>query len=110
MLAFLTDEDFQGGVVRALRHQRADLDVVRVQEVGLMGQPDSVILEWAAQHQRVLLTHDVNTMTKEAYARATAGLPMPLPAAVNPSLYRRQYTAQQPGVISSMRWPSGSRK
>lgn len=38
---------------------------------------DPVILDWAAQEDRILLTHDVETMTKHAYDRIRAGLPMP---------------------------------
>ena len=34
-------------------------------------------MEQAAQDGRVLLTHDVSTMTAHAYARAVSGLPMP---------------------------------
>ncbi len=34
-------------------------------------------LEWAAKEDRILLTHDVQTMTKYAYDRIQAGLPMP---------------------------------
>jgi len=34
-------------------------------------------LHWAAEENRVLLTHDVTTLTKYAYARIEAGLPMP---------------------------------
>jgi len=35
------------------------------------------VLEWAAQEGRVLLTHDVSTMTRYAYERVRAGKPMP---------------------------------
>ncbi len=77
MAAFLTDEDFNGDITRGLRRSRPDLDIVRVQEVGLSGAADPVILEWAAQQSRIILTHDKNTMTKYAYARVDAGLPMP---------------------------------
>ncbi len=77
MLAFLTDENFRGDIVRGLRRQRPDLDVVRVQDVGLSGTDDNIILERAAQGARLLLTHDVKTVTKHAYQRAVAGLPMP---------------------------------
>ena len=35
------------------------------------------MLEWAAGENRVLLTHDVATMTHHAYERVQAGLPMP---------------------------------
>lgn len=77
MLAFLADENFRGDIVRGLRHQRPDLDVVRVQDIGLSGAEDDVLLEHAAQQARLLLTHDVKTVTKYAYERAIAGLPMP---------------------------------
>jgi hypothetical protein len=35
------------------------------------------VLEWAAREGRVLVTHDVSTMTRYAYERAGRGLPMP---------------------------------
>ena len=35
-----------------------------------------MVLEWAAKEDRILLTHDVQTMTKHAYARIQAGLLM----------------------------------
>jgi hypothetical protein len=36
-----------------------------------------MVLEWAAQEGRVLLTHDVATITHHAYERVRAGKPMP---------------------------------
>jgi len=53
-----------------------NLDIVRAQDVGLSGALDPVVLEWAAQEGRLLLTHDVSTMTAHAYARVSSGLPM----------------------------------
>jgi len=35
-----------------------EIDVVRVQDVGLIGTSDPFILEWAAANHRVVLTHD----------------------------------------------------
>jgi hypothetical protein len=35
------------------------------------------VLEWAAEQHRILLTHDVATITASAYARVRAGQPMP---------------------------------
>ena len=35
------------------------------------------MLEWAATEGRVLLTHDVNTLTAFAYERIAQGLTMP---------------------------------
>lgn len=77
MLAFLTDENFKGDIVRGLRHQRPELDIMRVQDVGLSGAADDVVLLRAAQEGRLLLTHDVKTVTNYAYQRTVAALPMP---------------------------------
>ncbi|MFE1748496.1 DUF5615 family PIN-like protein [Coleofasciculus sp. H7-2] len=52
-------------------------DIVRVQDVGLSGVDDPTVLEWAAQEGRILLTHDVATITQFAYERVAAGLSMP---------------------------------
>jgi predicted nuclease of predicted toxin-antitoxin system len=77
VLRYLTDEDFRGRIQRALRRRLPGLDIVRVQDVGLEGADDLIILAWAAQEGRVLLTHDARTMEAAAYARVGQGLPMP---------------------------------
>jgi hypothetical protein len=77
MLRFLTDEDFDGRLTSALRARLAGLDLVRVQDVGLMHSPDLDILAWAAAAGRIVLTHDRNTMTGFATTRVKAGQPMP---------------------------------
>lgn len=77
MLRFLADENLNNQIVRGLLRQRPEIDIVRVQDVGLSNTDDRVILEWAAQQGRILLTHDVETMTRYAYERIQAGLTMP---------------------------------
>lgn len=77
MVPLLADENLDGAIVRGLLRQRPGLDIVRVQDVGLSGAEDPAVLDWAARHGRVLLTHDVATMTRYAYERVAAGLPMP---------------------------------
>lgn len=77
MLAFLADENFHGAIVRGLLLRRPDLDVLRVQEVGLSGADDSMVLAWAAHEGRLLLTHDQATVPDFAWERVAAGLPMP---------------------------------
>src|SRR5262245_49333898 len=77
MLRFLTDEDFDGRLSSALHARVPGLDLVRVQDVGLMHTPDPDILAWAAAAGRIVLTHDRNTMTGFASTRVTAGQPMP---------------------------------
>lgn len=59
------------------QYQRSDLDVVRLSAVGLTEAPDEVVLAWAAQEGRILLTHDGKTIPPLAYARVVAGLAMP---------------------------------
>jgi hypothetical protein len=73
----LTDENFNGAILRGLVRRLPELDIVRAQDVGLMNTDDSVILEWAANEGRILLTHDVATITMYAYKRVNQGLPMP---------------------------------
>ena len=77
MIRFLTDEDFDNDILRGAMLRLPNLDIVRVQDVGLLGEKDPVVLAWAAQEQRVLLTHDIRTMKYHAYARLEMGLAMP---------------------------------
>ena len=77
MLRLVADENFNGDIVRGLLRRKSGLDVVRLQDIGLSGADDSAVLEWAAQEGRVLLTHDVATITRYAYERVQAGQPMP---------------------------------
>jgi hypothetical protein len=76
-LRFLTDEDFRGKLLRGLKRRLPEANVVRVQDEGLLSAEDPVILEWAAQHDHIVLTHDADTMTHHAYARVAAGQRMP---------------------------------
>lgn len=73
MFRLLVDENFNGDIVRGLLLRQPDLDVVRVQDVGLGGADDPDILAWAADNNRIVLTHDRATMSDHAYARVAAG-------------------------------------
>jgi Domain of unknown function (DUF5615) len=86
MLRLAVDEDFDQRIVLGLKRLRPDLDIVRAREVGLSGVDDPGVLRWAASEERVLVTHDVNTMTRYAYQRAAAGQRMPGVLAVSQSL------------------------
>jgi hypothetical protein len=76
MLAFLTDEDFNGHILRALRRQHPQLDIVRVQDVGLRQADDAAVLEWAARNNRAVLSHDGRTMPSHALSRVASHLAM----------------------------------
>ncbi|MGB5835012.1 MAG: DUF5615 family PIN-like protein [Thiohalocapsa sp.] len=78
MIRLLADENFNNNIVRGVRLRDPDIDLVRIQDVvGLSGADDPSVLEWAAEHRRVLLTQDVATITAFAYERVRAGKPMP---------------------------------
>ena len=77
MLLLVADENFNNDILRGLLRRDPSMDIVRIQDVGLIHASDPAVLEWAAQKNRVLLTHDRNTITKFAYERVIAGKPMP---------------------------------
>ena len=73
---FAADENFNGKIVRGLFRAVPELDLVRLQDTSLAGSSDHEVLAWAARENRVVLTHDVNTMVATAWERVLAGLPM----------------------------------
>ena len=77
MIHLLADESFDNDIVRRVLRRNSSVDIVRIKDVGLSGEEDPAILESSAQADRVLLTHDVATMTRFAYDRIEAGLSMP---------------------------------
>lgn len=77
MLRFAADENFNNDIVRGVLRRNSEIDIVRIQDVDLSQTDDPLILAWAAGERRVFLTHDVSTITRYAYDRVRAGLPMP---------------------------------
>lgn len=77
MLRLAADENFDGAIVRGLMRRNPEIDLVRVQDAGFSGADDPTILEWSARDRRILLTHDVTTITHYAYERVQAGQHMP---------------------------------
>ena len=77
MLRLAADENFNNDIVRGLLRRRPELELVRIQDVGLSRADDPTVLTWAAQEGRIRLTHDVQTITRHAYERVHAAQPMP---------------------------------
>ena len=46
MLLLVSDENFNNDIVRGLLRRNPALDIVRVQDIGLRGEEDPVILAW----------------------------------------------------------------
>lgn len=86
MLKFAADENFNNDILRGLLRRRPELDIVRLQDAGLTGAEDPQVLEWSAENQRILLTHDVTTITRYAAERVKAGKQMPGVFEVNRSV------------------------
>jgi hypothetical protein len=77
MIALAVDENFDHHILRALLRRVPGLDALTVPTARLAGADDPTVLAWAAGEERVLLTHDVNTMTRYACERLARGEPMP---------------------------------
>ncbi len=77
MLRFASDENFNNDIIRGPLRRNSALDISRIQDEGLSGADDPAVLEWSAREGRILLTHDVSTITMYAYERIKASKPMP---------------------------------
>lgn len=73
---FLFDEDFNGRIIRGLRRRLPTLDSLTAREAGLLGVSDPQVLKWAADEDRLLISHGHNTMRAYAEKRLSAGLKM----------------------------------
>jgi Domain of unknown function (DUF5615) len=77
VIALLVDQNFNEHILDGLTRHEATLEFTHVRDIGLAAAPDSTLLEWAAEHGLVLLTHDRKTIPRLVHARISAGLPMP---------------------------------
>ena len=75
-MRFLADENFDNRILNGLHRIVSDFDAVRVQDTEIYQAPDTTVLEWAVNHNYIILTHDVRTMIGYAYDRVKSGLPM----------------------------------
>ena len=62
MIRLAADENFNNNIVRGLLRRNPNLDIVRIQDVGLSGTDDPTVLKWTAREERILLTHDVSAL------------------------------------------------
>lgn len=70
---FLADEDLRGSIVSAIRRLQPSVEIVTVVECGLSSASDQDLLEYAWQHQWLVVSHDVNTMKSFAERRIADG-------------------------------------
>jgi hypothetical protein len=76
-MRLLIDENFNHRILRGLLVRLPELDYIVAQNTELRGAKDPLLLDWAAELNRILVTHDIKTVPKYAYERVSAGQPMP---------------------------------
>lgn len=77
MIRFIADENFDNDIIRSVFRRNTKIDLVRVQDIGLLGANDEDVLDRAANESRILLTHDARTIPKFAFQRIEQGILMP---------------------------------
>lgn len=76
-MKFLADENFNNRILRGVRLKAAEVIITRVQDTEIYQAEDPQVLAWAAEHDFIVLTYDVNTMIQHAYERVRNGQSMP---------------------------------
>ena len=73
---FLADHDLNEHIVHGALRREPAIEFIRARDVGLQEHSDAEVLAYAVTHQLIVVSHDVNTMTAEAYVRIRAGVPV----------------------------------
>jgi hypothetical protein len=69
---FLADHDLNEHIIDGVRRREPALEFIRARDVGLSDKLDSEVLAFAADNGFLLISHDVNTMPAQAFARVAA--------------------------------------
>ena len=70
---FLADEDLDADIIDGLLAREPAIDLLDVKNAGLRESEDPLLLELAANQDRILITHDRHTMTHHFGERLAAG-------------------------------------
>jgi predicted nuclease of predicted toxin-antitoxin system len=72
---FLADEDLDSDIIEGLRSHEPAIDILNTKETGLRGTKDPDLLEFAAQQERILISHDRRTMIRHFRDRLLSNSP-----------------------------------
>src|SRR5260370_13079569 len=64
MIRFLADADLNHAIVKGCRRQQPAMDFLSANEAGLHKVPDPQVLALAAEQDRIVVTHDFQTMPR----------------------------------------------
>jgi hypothetical protein len=70
---FLADHDLNEHIIIGVIRRAPGVEFSRVRDIGLHDRADAEILEYAAEHGFIVVSHDVNTMPAAAYGRLAMG-------------------------------------
>jgi hypothetical protein len=73
---FFADHDLNEHLVRGVVRREPAIEFIRAHDIGMHERSDAEVLAYAAEHQMLVISHDVNTMPANAYTRIRAGAPM----------------------------------
>ena len=72
----LADHDLNEHILDGVRRREPAIEIVRARGVGLADRTDPEVLAFAAAHGLLVVSHDVNTMPAQAFARIASGQPL----------------------------------
>lgn len=70
---FLADHDLNEHILMGVIRRAPTVEFCRVRDIGLNDRSDVEILEYAAAHGFIVVSHDVHTMPEAAYNRVAVG-------------------------------------
>ena len=73
MIKILADQNFNGRILRGLKLRIPELDCIATYQIGLQKYADPKLLDWAANENRIILTHDAKTFPVFAYEKMSKG-------------------------------------
>jgi hypothetical protein len=76
-MRFAADENLDGRIFTGLLRRIPTLDIIRIQDSPLYQLSDPELLDQLANENRILITHDKNTMPGFVYERVNTGRPVP---------------------------------
>ena len=72
----LADEDLDSDIIEGPRSREPAMDILNAKKTSLRGTKDPDLLEFAAQQERILISHDRRTMIRDLgeYSPEKAGV------------------------------------
>ena len=73
---FLADHDLNEHLVCGVLRREPAIEFIRARDIGMHARLDAEVLAYAAEHQLIVVSHDVNTRPANAYTHIRAGTPV----------------------------------